>query len=152
MHPGRTTATPVKSGNMHSLGQQLPFMTKLRIDKWLWAARFFRTRAKAREAIDGGKIHINGQRAKPAKELIVGNEVNIRQGRDEKTVIVTGLNDQRKGAPEAALLYEETPQSIEKRALAAAAYQSSGRATMPSRRPSKKDRRQLHKFKEDNTL
>ena len=78
--------------------------TKVRIDKWLWAARFFKTRAKSREAINGGKVHVNGQRVKPSKELEPEDQLEIRQGWDEKTIIVKAVSAQRKAAPEAQLL------------------------------------------------
>ena len=87
-------------------------MEKLRIDKWLWAARFFKTRSLAKTAIEGGKIHCNGERCKCSRELEVGFELTLRLGLDEKTVIVKALDDKRRGAPEAARLYEETPASI----------------------------------------
>ena len=86
--------------------------SKIRIDKWLWAARFFKTRAAAKTAIDGGKVHFQGQRCKVSKTVDVGDKLTIRQGFDEKTVVITGLSEQRRGAPEARLLYEETPESI----------------------------------------
>ena len=73
-------------------------MEKVRIDKWLWAARFFRTRALAKKAIEGGKVRIGGQRTKPSKEVKVGEVLIIRQGWDEKEVVVDNLSDQRRGA------------------------------------------------------
>jgi len=84
---------------------------KIRIDKWLWAARFYKTRSLSKQAIDGGKIHCDGQRIKPSKEVTVGLVLTIRQDLDEKTVVVKALSAQRRGAPEAALLYEETEES-----------------------------------------
>ena len=81
---------------------------RVRIDKWLWAARFFKTRAIAKQAIEGGKVQCEGNRVKASKEIEVGMEIRLRQGFDEKTVIVTGLSDQRRGAPEAQQLYRET--------------------------------------------
>ena len=81
---------------------------KIRIDKWLWAARFYKTRSLSKQAIDGGKIHCDGQRIKPSKEVTVGLVLTIRQDLDEKIVVVKALSAQRRGAPEAALLYEET--------------------------------------------
>ncbi|WP_461481926.1 ribosome-associated heat shock protein Hsp15 [Porticoccus sp.] len=128
--------------------QPLP---KVRLDKWLWAARFFKTRAQAKAAIEGGKVHIDGQRAKPSKEITIGVEMVIRQGWDEKTVLVETLSEQRRGASEAALLYSETEASIALRAKRAeerkAANQS---ASFQDHRPSKKERRQIHRFKEQN--
>lgn len=125
-------------------------MTKVRLDKWLWAARFFKTRAKAKEAIDGGKVHVGGGRAKPSKEVNVGEIVKLRQGWDEKIVEVIALSEQRRGAPEAALLYEETPQSVEKRLSEAEQRKAAGGQVVTTGRPSKKDRRQIHRFREQN--
>ena len=123
---------------------------KVRLDKWLWAARFFKTRAKAKEAIDGGKVHIDGARGKPSKEIKVGETIKLRQGWDEKVVVVKGLSEQRRGAPEAAMLYEETEDSIEKRLTIAAQRKAAGGQMMSKGRPSKKDRRQIHRFREQN--
>ena len=126
-------------------------MDKTRLDKWLWAARFFKTRAKAKQAIEGGKVHLNGVRGKPSKEMRVGDELKIRQGWDERTVLVTALSQQRRGAEEAALLYTETAQSIQQREEAAAKRKSlSGLQHHPDTRPSKKERRLLHRFKDKN--
>tara|TARA_R110002072_G_scaffold1369_6_gene11277 strand:+ start:33744 stop:34127 length:384 start_codon:yes stop_codon:yes gene_type:complete len=125
-------------------------MTKVRLDKWLWAARFFKTRAKAKDAIDGGKVHIDGNRGRPSKELKVGETIQVRQGWDEKTVVVKALSEMRKGAPDAALLYEETPESIEKRLQIAEQRKAAGNHIISDGRPSKKDRRQIHRFKEQN--
>jgi ribosome-associated heat shock protein Hsp15 len=121
---------------------------KVRLDKWLWAARFFKTRSLAKQAIDGGKVHCEGARSKSSREIEVGAVLDIRQGWDERTVIVRALSDKRGGAPEAALLYEETPASIEKREQAALQRQAQ-RATNPfsAGRPTKQDRRKIHRFK-----
>lgn len=125
-------------------------MSKIRLDKWLWAARFYKTRAKAKEAIDGGKVHIDGTRSRPSKEIKVGEVIQLRQGWDEKTVVVTGLSEQRKGATEATLLYDETAESIEKRLYIAEQRKAAGQHVSTMGRPSKKDRRQIHRFKEQN--
>jgi ribosome-associated heat shock protein Hsp15 len=125
-------------------------MTKVRLDKWLWAARFFRTRAKAKDAIDGGKVHVAGARAKPSRELLVGEELKIRQGWDEKVVIVKALSDQRRGAPEAQALYEETAESVARREKEAAQRKLAGSQVITQGRPTKKDRRQIHDFREKN--
>jgi len=87
-----------------------------RIDKWLWAARFFKTRSLAADAVDGGKVRWNGQTVKPARELKPGDELEISAGELRWTVIVRGLNGQRRPAPEARLLYEETAESAARRA------------------------------------
>ncbi|RLA43947.1 MAG: RNA-binding protein [Gammaproteobacteria bacterium] len=122
---------------------------KLRLDKWLWAARFFKTRSLAKAAIDGGKVQLAGQRVKVSKEISVGDTLQIRQGWDEKMVLVKTLSAQRRGATEAQLLYEETPQSSAKReAQAAARKAAGGMIDRPAHRPTKKQRRQIHRFKD----
>lgn len=125
---------------------------KIRLDKWLWAARFFKTRAIAKQAIEGGKVHYNGARAKVSKAVEVGALLQIRQGIDEKTVEVLQLSEQRRGAPEAALLYQETEQSellrqqsAEQRRIVRAGQLTDGG------RPTKKGRRQIRGFKEQHT-
>ena len=87
---------------------------KVRLDKWLWAARFYKTRALAKTAIESGKVHCRGERCKPSKEPRLGDELQIRVGLEERTVEVKGLSVVRRGAPEAQLLYAETEQSIAK--------------------------------------
>ena len=121
---------------------------KVRLDKWLWAARFFKTRSLAKQAIEGGKVHCNGARSKSSREIEVGCQLDIRQGWDEKTVVVKALSDKRGSAPQAALLYEETPQSIEKRQVMADQRRIQ-RAMNPvsEGRPTKQDRRRIHRFK-----
>jgi ribosome-associated heat shock protein Hsp15 len=120
---------------------------KVRLDKWLWAARFFKTRRLAKEAIDGGKVHCDGQRVKAAKEISVGDRLTIRQGFDDKEVLVTALSDQRRGAPEAATLYAETAASIARREQHAAERKAGSGGFVPSdHKPSKKERRQIHRF------
>lgn len=122
----------------------------VRIDKWLWAARFFKTRSLAKAAIEGGKVHIDGQRCKASKEVTVGMVLRIRQGWDEKTVEVLALSDQRRGAPEAALLYRETEESERARLQAAEQRRLSREAwAQPPTRPNKKDRRALHRLRDD---
>lgn len=126
-------------------------LQKVRLDKWLWAARFFKTRALAKAAIEGGKVHIDGQRAKPSKEITTGTTLCIRQGWDEKTVIVDNLSDQRRGATEASTLYHETADSILLREQRAAERKASNHAiSFHDKRPTKKQRRQIHRFKEEN--
>lgn len=120
---------------------------KVRIDKWLWAARFFKTRNLAKQAIEGGKIHCDGQRVKASKEITVGIHLTIRQGLDEKTVLVTGLSEQRRGAPEAALLYQETEESrVQREEQAAQRKAGMGSYIISDHRPNKKERRQIHRF------
>ncbi len=124
-------------------------MSKLRLDKWLWAARFFKTRSLAKAAIEGGKVHLDGQRVKVSREIAVGDLLQIRQGWDEKTVRVCELSDQRRGAPQAQQLYEETADSIARREAAAMARKAAGgMLDRPARRPTKKQRRQIHRFRD----
>ena len=124
-------------------------VAKLRLDKWLWAARFFKTRSLAKAAIEGGKVHLGGQRVKVSKEISVGDTLQIRQGWDERIVVVQGLSDQRRGAPEAQQLYRETEESLSRRAAEAEARKAAGgMIERPARRPSKKQRRQIHRFRD----
>jgi ribosome-associated heat shock protein Hsp15 len=90
-------------------------MDSVRIDKWLWAARFFKTRSAATDAVAGGHVHVAGNRVKPSRELRVGEKVEIVQGRARRTVVVAGLADRRGPAAVAATLYEETAESLEAR-------------------------------------
>lgn len=122
---------------------------KLRIDKWLWAARFFKTRSLAKAAIEGGKVQLGGQRVKVSKDIAVGDRLQIRQGFDQREVVVEALSDQRRGAPEAQQLYSETEASAAKRESEAAARKAAGgMIERPAHRPTKKQRRQIHRFKE----
>lgn len=120
----------------------------VRLDKWLWAARFYKTRAVAREMVEGGKVHYNGQRSKPSKLVELNAVLTLRQGNDERTVTVLGITEQRRPAAEATQLYEETAESIAKREKVALARKMNA-LTMPhpDRRPDKKERRDLMKFK-----
>ena len=122
-----------------------------RIDKWLWAARFYRTRGKAKEAIDGGKVHINGARAKPSKELNIGDMLELTQGWDEKTVMVKALSDVRRSAQISQELYAETATSLAKRERIAEQRKSAENQVRSKGRPSKKNRRLIHQFKNRNT-
>jgi ribosome-associated heat shock protein Hsp15 len=124
---------------------------KVRLDKWLWAARFFKTRSLAKQAIESGKIHCDGQRVKPSKEISVGITLTIRQELDEKIVLVAALSDQRRGAPEAALLYTETNASIAEREKRSAERKAGvAGAVISEHRPNKKERRQIHQFQRVN--
>lgn len=116
---------------------------KVRLDKWLWAARFYKTRALAKDAIDGGKVHCRGERCKPGKEPRIGDEYQIRTGFDERTVVVRALSVVRRGAPEAQLLYEETADSVARREEAAALRKAGALGVQTEGRPNKKQRRQL---------
>ena len=121
-------------------------MVKVRLDKWLWAARFFKTRALAKTAIETGKIHIDGQKAKPSRMIEATNMLTIRQGDVEKTVRIITACEHRRRAPEAQLLYEETASSIEAREKKSAEQRAFHGSTPASTRPNKKQRRQIHRF------
>jgi len=122
-------------------------MDKVRLDKWLWAARFFKTRSLAKDAINGGKIRVDSQRAKPSRDIVVGMVLDIQQGWDNRTVEVLALSDQRRGAPEAALLYRETEESLrEREAKADARRLARDHEAHPGQRPTKKQRRLIHQF------
>lgn len=121
---------------------------RTRIDKWLWAARFYKTRALAAEAIAGGKVQLNGERVKRAKPLQVGDEVRIRLGPYEHQVVVRELSDRRGPAVQAAALYEEKPESRAARETLALQLKSLHTAFLPERgRPTKKDRREINRLK-----
>ena len=120
---------------------------KLRLDKWLWAARFYKTRSLAKQAIEGGKVQCDGTRAKPSKEIEVGVEVRLRHGLDERTVVVSALSEQRRGAPEAQLLYTETAESIKQRETLSEQRKSQPHL-MTNTKPNKRDRRLIHRFKQ----
>ncbi|MBB3060564.1 MULTISPECIES: RNA-binding S4 domain-containing protein [Microbulbifer] len=120
-------------------------MDKVRIDKWLWAARFYKTRSIAKQAIEGGKVHADGQRIKASKEITTGITLGIRQGWDLVEVEVLALSDQRRGADVARTLYRETEASIARREQASAERRA-GNAGVHSERPNKKQRRQIHRF------
>ena len=121
---------------------------EVRLDEWLWAARFYKTRSIAKAMIEGGKVHYNGQRAKVSKNVEIGAMIKLRQGSDEKEIEVIALSDQRRGAPEAQLLYQETAQSVKKREEMAWARKNNALSMPhPDRRPNKKERRDLLKFK-----
>lgn len=124
---------------------------KIRIDKWLWAARFYKTRSLCKQSIESGKVRYNGQRTKTSKFVEVGAELTIRCGWDDRTVIVKALSDQRRGAPEAALLYRETEQSLQQRTKEAERRKAAGRSGFFSdSKPTKKQRRQIHRFKSES--
>lgn len=123
-------------------------LRRLRLDKWLWSARFYKTRSVAKQAIDGGKVYCEGSRCKPGKEVEIGMEVRLRQGFDEKTVTIKALSEQRRGAPEAQRLYEETEESIEARLKQAAERKAQPNHGPSTGKPNKKDRRLIHRFKQ----
>ena len=121
---------------------------KVRLDKWLWAARFFKTRGVAKQAIEGGKVHYEGQRTKCSRIVEIGATLVIRQGFDEKTVVIVAISDQRRGAPEAQALYRETEDSIKLREASAAQRKVMRGNVGPDHRPNKKDRRKIMQFKD----
>ena len=121
-------------------------MDKVRIDKWLWAARFFKTRALAKNAIENGKVQINGQKPKPSRMLDMGETLTVRQGYDEKTLEVVALSDQRRGAPDAQKLYRETDESIAARDKQQAERKALNQSMPQHEKPNKKQRRQIHRF------
>jgi ribosome-associated heat shock protein Hsp15 len=121
---------------------------KVRIDKWLWAARFFKTRSMAAQAVTGGKVHVNGARIKPARIILPGDELRIRRGEVEFIVIVKDLSDKRRPASEAQLLYEETEFSIQQRQATREQKRLEAASKMygPMKRPDKRERRQIRSF------
>jgi ribosome-associated heat shock protein Hsp15 len=119
-------------------------MERTRIDRWLWAARFFKTRAAATEAVAGGHVQVNGSRVKPARDVVVGDRLEIRRAEERFTVVVTGLADRRGPAAVAATLYAETPESAAERQR----RRDERRLARPLgadlvARPTKRDRRRL---------
>lgn len=122
-----------------------PAAAGVRLDKWLWAARFFKTRALAVEEIGKGRVTINGQAAKASRGMLLGDVVRLRQGVVEREVIVKGLSHIRGPAPQAQTLYEETPESIAKREQAAESRRLAPEpaASIEQGRPTKQDRRRL---------
>ena len=122
-------------------------MERLRIDKWLWAARFFKTRSIAKTAIEGGKVHIDGQRVKVSREIGIGDIVVVKQGWDEKEIEVMALSDRRGPASEAQQLYAETERSIVRRAKEAEARKAAGAMARPAQRPGKHERKALERLR-----
>ena len=121
--------------------------SKCRLDKWLWAARFFKTRGLATDAVDGGKVRVDGDRAKPAKEVKIGMLISIRNKDFEIECEVTGLSNIRRGAPEAALLYAETEASKQKRDNAKITHEADHAVReRGAGRPTKRQQRDIKKF------
>ena len=121
--------------------------SKVRVDKWLWAARFFKTRTLAKTAIEGGKVQIDGQRVKVSREIAPGDVLRVRQGWDEREVVVAAVRDQRRAAPIAQTLYEETQESIERRSRAAEARKAAGAINRPTQKPGKHERKALERLR-----
>lgn len=128
-------------------------LQKVRLDKWLWSARFFRTRTLAKEAIEAGRVHFAGSRVKVSKEISIGDELTIRQGSatnyTQKTVKVLGLSEVRGNATIASNLYQETDESVAQREYFHEQKKLANLAR-PDHKPNKKQRRQLEKFKEQD--
>lgn len=119
-----------------------PMDNSVRLDRWLWAARFFKTRAQAKTAIEAGHIQLNGNRAKPAKDIGPGDELDIRRGWTTRTVIVTATANQRGNATAAMALYAETADSVERReAEVARRRMEQAGLKIPTTKPDKRDRR-----------
>jgi ribosome-associated heat shock protein Hsp15 len=121
---------------------------KIRLDKWLWAARFYRTRALAKQAIEGGKVHYQGTKAKCSRVVELQAQLKIRHGADEKIIVVLGLSGSRRGAPEAALLYSETAISEKARTDLVASRKAMGQTSISDGKPTKKQRRDQHRFEQ----
>ncbi|MGO1691787.1 MAG: ribosome-associated heat shock protein Hsp15 [Marinobacter sp.] len=126
---------------------------QVRLDKWLWAARFYKTRALAKEAVEGGKVHYNSQRCKPGRLVQLGATLTLRLGWQEKIVVVDDISERRRGAPEAQKLYHETEDSLKKREDLSWQRKTMQAAQLPpARRPSKKDRRDIQRFRDQNGI
>ena len=121
--------------------------SKVRIDKWLWAARFFKTRSLAKSAIEGGKVQLAGQKVKVSREVASGDILRIRHGWDEREVTVIATSEQRRAAPIAQTLYQETEASVERRTRAAQARKAAGTLARPSQRPGKHERKALERLR-----
>ncbi len=136
----KSTASPA--------AQAAPDKATVRLDKWLWAARFYKTRALARTQVDGGKVHYNGARTKPSKLVEVGATIRLWSGHDEREVVVMALSDKRGPASLAQKLYQETTASLEKRQQNAEARRLNAlHNPHPDAKPDKKQRRKLVQFK-----
>lgn len=121
----------------------------VRIDRWLWAARFFKTRSLAKVAVEAGHIQVEGQRAKPAKEVQIGHTLNVRRGSQQMTIVVAALAARRGPAKVAQALYEETHESIEQREIVSSRRRMERAGLqVPQTKPSKKDRRDLRKLRD----
>ena len=125
-------------------------MEKVRLDQWLWAARFYKTRSLSKTAINSGKVKVNGQSCKPSKEIVISDEVLIRAKHFQKTVIVSFLSNIRQNATLASKLYVETEESIDTRLREQALKKSSFDLSVNSVKPNKKQRRQLDSFLNSN--
>ena len=124
----------------------------VRLDKWLWAARMYKTRKLAKNAIEGGKVHYNGKKSKVSKIVEINAELKITQGIHEKTIIIKSLSSQRKNYTESSKLYIETQESIKKREEKISIMKNGHTNTSPRKKPNKKDRRSIINFKNKDLL
>jgi len=122
----------------------------VRVDKWLWAARFYKTRSLATDAISGGKVQLNNARIKPSKKVSVGAELTISKGFEERTVIVLGISGKRGSATIAQTLYEQTEESVKQRVAEQVLRKTASASIHTTGKPSKRDRRLIHRFKSMN--
>lgn len=132
---------------------RLAEINEVRIDKWLWAARFYKTRSLAADAVNGGKVHVNGQRCKPGKDVKIGDIIKVTKDQYTWEIAVTDLNKQRRPAKEAATLYHEDESSTLKRQQQVELHKQQQALLSHSdreRKPNKKQRRQIHRFKQDS--
>ena len=125
-----------------------PILRQQRLDKWLWAARFYKTRRLASEAISGGKVRLNDQRVKPSKAVQITDSLQIKKAGYSWDITVLSFNAQRRPASEAIRLYEESDESLKRRQELAALNKDIYASTPQSDRPNKKQRRQIHRFKQ----
>jgi ribosome-associated heat shock protein Hsp15 len=128
-------------------------LESVRLDKWLWAARFFKTRSLAAEAISGGKVHVSGQRVKPAKEVKVGAMISISKDGYRWDITIAALSNQRRPAKEAVLLYQESAESLAKREQQIIQNREQRELfdfNGKDRKPNKKERRLIHRFKQEH--
>jgi ribosome-associated heat shock protein Hsp15 len=133
----------------HILTDKLNKLAKVRVDKWLWAARFFKTRSLAKAAIEGGKVQLDGQRVKVSREITTGDRLTIRQGWDEKSITIVALSDQRGPATTAQALYEESEESIARRERETLLRRAAGGLNKPNHRPDKHERKQISRLRRD---
>jgi len=130
-----------------------PDNQRVRLDKWLWAVRLYKTRSLAKEAVEGGKVRYNSQRCKPGRLVELGATLTLRLGWQEQVIVVDDISERRRGAPEAQMLYHETEDSVKKREdLARQRKTMQASQLTPARRPSKKDRRDLQRFRDQNGI
>ena len=123
-------------------------LTSVRLDKWLWASRFFKTRKDAVEAIRGGKVHLNGASVKPSRNIQINDKLDITRNNEKYQIVVAGLNDKRRPAKEAQLLYEESDESIKARESEREIRRlNNASVTRPDKKPNKKERRQMDKWR-----